>query len=422
VKELPRVLHPFAPESFFREHWDRRALHIPGPADKFAAIYDASTWTRFEGVEDLKAVTTDPLGVQVEIPAMPEQAGALFLRGFTICADVSAAPLVAPFLRAFRAELGLPGGPPFAKLYASNDGGGFAIHADRHHVFVLQVAGKKLWRFSREPAVAAPRDGLFMSADGHPSWSNGQSGERARHDDGTPVAAPDADALESALLEPGHLLYMPPGTWHVARAQGHSIAVSVSPERATVADFVVAALRERLAESADWRRDLFATPGEAPPPGGVPASIARVLGARLADLRDAVAGLDERRLHRLWSLGVAAGRAPTGAAALDPAAAGETADATEIRRSDVFARAVREPFHFVVAPSPAGDGDRCFFYRGGEWSLPGAARTLLAEIAEREEFRAEAALAWDRRLKFQDVREILATLVAAGVLVRRATG
>jgi hypothetical protein len=416
VKELARVLHPVSPEAFFRDHWDRRALHIAGPPEKFAGIYDAATWTRFEGVEDLKAVTTDPRGVQVEIPALPEQAGALFLRGFTICANVSAAPLVAPFLRAFRAELGLPGGPPFAKLYASNDGGGFAVHADKHHVFVLQVAGQKLWRFSREPAVAAPRDGLFMNASGQPAWSNGASGEEARHDDGRPVAAPDVGALESALLEPGHCLYMPPGTWHVARAQGHSIAVSVSPERATVADFVLAALRERLDERAAWRRDLFAAPSEAPPSGAVPAALAAELRARLADLRDVLGELDERRLHRLWSLGVAAGRAAGEAEALGPP------DGGEIRRSDVFARADREPFRFVVAPSPAGDGDRCFFYRrGGEWSLPASAREVLAQIAEREELRAEAALAWDRRLKFQDVRDILATLVAAGVLVRRET-
>ena len=415
MKELARVLAPVPPETFFRDHWDRRALHIPGMPGKFAGIYDAATWTRFEGVEDLKAVTTDPRGVQVEIPALPEQAGALFLRGFTICANVSQAPLVAPFLRAFRAELGLPGGPPFAKLYASNDGGGFALHADKHHVFVLQVAGKKLWRYSREPAVAAPRDGLFMSANGQPSWSNGASGEAARHDDGRPVAAPDVDALEVALLEPGHGLYMPPGTWHVARAEGHSIAVSVSPERATVADFVLAALRERLEEGSSWRRDLFARPGETPPGGGVPASIAAELGARLADLRAELAGFDERRLHRRWSLGVALGRASEEPEAPRPP------DAGEIRRADVFARADGEPFHFVVAPSPAGDGERCFFYRsGGEWSLPASAREVLGQIAEREELRAEAALAWDRRLKFQDVREILATLVAAGVLVRRA--
>jgi hypothetical protein len=413
VKELARVLAPISPDAFFRDHWDRRALHVPGPPDKFADVYDATTWTRFEGVEDLKAATTDARGVQVEIPALPEQAGALFLRGFTICANVSAAPRVAPFLRAFRAELGLPGGPPFAKLYASNDGGGFAIHADKHHVFVLQVAGEKLWRFSREPAVAAPFDGLFMGPDGQPAWSNGQNGERARHDDGAPVAAPDPASLEEALLEPGHLLYLPPGTWHVARAVGHSIAVSVSPERATVTDLVVAALREHLAERADWRRDLFAAPGEEPPPGGVPASISSVLGARLGELRDVLAGLDERRLHRLWSLGVAAGRAsePPDAGALEPG---------EIRRSDVLARAGAEPFHFLVAPAPTGGGDRCYFYRGGEWSLPLAARELLAGLATRDEFRAEDALGWDRRLKFQDVRDVLATLVAAGVLVRRA--
>jgi hypothetical protein len=417
VSELARVLHPLSLEAFFRDHWDRRAVHIPGSPGKLAHLYDAATWTRFEGVDDLKAVTTDPRGVQVEIPALPEQAGALFMRGFTICANVSAAPRVAPFLRAFRAELGMPGGPPFAKLYASNDGGGFAVHADRHHVLVLQVAGKKRWRFSREPAVAAPHDGLFMNADGLPSWSNGQAGERARHDDGTPVDAPDEGALEEAVLEPGHCLYMPPGTWHVARAVGHSIAVSVSPERATVTDLVLAALREGLAARAAWRRDLFAPPDEAPPAGGVPASLADAVAARLDELRAAVAELDPRRVHRLWRRGVAEGQAPADAAS-DGAPGAFPAD--EIRRSDVLARVGGAPFQFLVAPAPTGGGERCYFYRSGEWSLPLEASELLGGVASHEAFRAEDALGWDRRLKFQDVRAILATLVAAGVLERRA--
>jgi len=274
VSALEQILHPVSVADFFRDTWDKRALHIRGPAGKFDSVYDANTWTTFEGVQDLKAVTSDPQGVQIEIPALPEQAGALFLRGFTICANVSMAPRIAPFLQAFRAELGMPGAPPFAKLYASNDGGGFTIHADKHHVFVLQIAGKKHWRFSREPAVAAPLDGLFLDAQGHPAWSNGQSGERARHDNGTPVAAPRIESLNSALLEPGHCLYLPPGAWHVAKAVGHSIAVSVSPERAAVTDLVVAAIRQHLNQSAAWRRDLFAPPGQESQQGSVPKSLA----------------------------------------------------------------------------------------------------------------------------------------------------
>jgi hypothetical protein len=406
------MLEPVLRAAFFRESWNRRPVHIPGPPDRFATLYDAETWTRFEGVEDLKAVTTDARGVQVEIPALVEQAGALFLNGFTICANVTAAPRVAPFLAAFRAALPAPGGPPFAKLYASNDGRGFAVHADKHHVFVFQIAGKKQWRFSRAPAAPAPRDGLFLGASGLPSWSNGHTAEQARLDDGTPIAAPELATFEDALLEPGHCLYLPPGTWHVARAVGHSIAVSVSPDCATPTDLFVGAIRELFANDLAWRQDLLQAPGDVPAAGAVPAAIASVLGARAAELRDAIAHLDERRLHRLWQLGVAAGQAP--AAPPAPRAA------EEIHRSDRLARADAEPFHFIVAPSPMGGEERCYFYRGGEWSLPVAARDVLTHLREHAEFRAEAALAWDRRLKFHELRDILATLVAAGVLERRA--
>jgi hypothetical protein len=412
VAELAKVLEPVLPADFFRDHWNRRALHIPGPPEKFAALYDAETWTRFEGIDDLKAVTTDARGVQVEIPALAAQAGALFLNGFTICANVTEAPRVASFLSTFRADLPVPGGPPFAKLYASNDGRGFAVHADKHHVFVLQIAGQKQWRYSRVPVAPAPIDGLFLGPDGLPSWRNGHGAEQARLDDGAPIAPPDVASFDAALLEPGHCLYLPPGTWHVARAVGHSIAVSVSPECATVTDFFVAAVRELFAHDPAWRQELSGSPADDPVAGAIPAGIAGVLGARAAELRAAIDHLDERRLHRLWQLGVATAQSPTIPPKSWPAS-------HEIHRADLLARADAGPFHFLVAPSPGGDEERCYFYRAGEWSLPAAAREVLTKLSAHDAFRAEEALAWDRRLKFQELREILATLVAAGVLERR---
>ncbi|HVR63231.1 MAG TPA: cupin domain-containing protein, partial [Polyangia bacterium] len=298
MSELAFLLEPVGGEAFFRDFWDRRPLHIPGPSGKFAAIYDAGTWRDFEGVAELKAVTLDPAGIQVEMPALPEQAGALFLAGFTICADVTGAPRLGPFLQAFRRELDVPGGPAFAKLYASGDSRGFAVHADKHHVFVLQVAGKKHWRFSRAPVVSAPTEGLFIGQSGVPHWT-GMGQQAALRDDGTPVPPPDVTQFDSALLEPGHLLYLPPGTWHVARAVGHSIAVSISPDRTTVMDLFVRAIQDQVANRPAWREDILAPSGEADAPGGIPPSVEKKLAALLGELRASLDKMDARLLYRL---------------------------------------------------------------------------------------------------------------------------
>jgi hypothetical protein len=412
VSELELMLDPVAPAAFFRDHWDRKPLHIAGPPDKFTRIYDVETWESFEGVGVLKAVTTDDKGVQVEMPILAEQAGTLFMAGLTICADVSNAPRMAPFLREFRRELDLPGGEPFAKLYASNDGRGFAVHADKHHVFVLQISGKKEWRFSRTPVLASPTEGLFLGGSGQPHWTGLDPRESALRDDGTPVPPPDLAAFDTALLEPGHCLYLPPGTWHVARAIGHSIAVSISPQRTNVMELFVQAIQDLFANRHEWRQDLIAPPDDLPPPGAIPPSISRQLDARLVELRESLGKMDARRLHRLWQRDVAAGQ--TSEVAVPDIPVGD-----QIRRSDVFARVGGKPFRFIVAPARDSDEECCYFYRGGEWIVPIAARPFLTELGRHDEFRAESTLAWDRTLKFEDVRDILGTLLAAGVLERR---
>jgi ribosomal protein L16 Arg81 hydroxylase len=414
VTVLEQMLGTVSPESFHSEYWDRKPLHVRGEAGRFATLYDAATWQTFEGVDNLKAATQDADGFQVETPILREQAGMLFMAGFTICADVSTTPQVAPFLDAFKRAFDLPGvGGAFAKLYASSHGKGFAVHADKHHVFVLQVSGKKLWRYSRTPVVADAMDGLFIGRDGQPYWTSRRDGDPALRDDGSLVPPPDLSTFDSALLEPGDMLYLPPGTWHVARAEGHSIAVSISPDRTTVLDLVTRVVHELFSSRPEWRRDVLAPAGQAPPPGAVAPAVAEQLEARLGELRAAIAGLDARRLYRLWSRDVAEAHATEAVA--PPAPVGE-----DIRRSDVFVRATDEPFHFIVAPVPDGDEENCFFYcQGGEWSFPGAARAFLTKLEGCDEVRAEDALAWDRTLKFQQVREMLATLVAAGVLRRR---
>lgn len=415
--ELEFLLRPVTLKQFFREHWARKPLHVPGPADKFAGVYDEGAWQRLEAMRDVKGATIDGRGGPVEIRIDPIQAHALFLAGMTICADVSAHPKLAPFLAGFRRAFALPGGPAFAKLYVSNDGAGFVLHTDMHHVFVMQIAGKKLWRFSRAPIMAWPMEGARVAPEGHVAWKAPREGEPACADDGTPIPPPDVEQLDSALLEPGHCLYLPPGTWHVARAVGHSVAVSISPPRSTAFDLFSRALQDLFSQRPEWRQDLLAVPWDDPALGAIPSSAAQALDARLDEVRKMLADLDPRLLHRLWRLNVASGQA-SGAPPAPPPGSGEATG--ELRRSDVLVRTSAKPFHFIIARSLGGEEEIFFYHAHAEWTFPISARRFLTGMSSQREFRVEAALAWDPSLGFDEVAGILTQLVAVGVLGRKS--
>jgi hypothetical protein len=382
-REIEHLIDPLPLADFFREHWERKAVHIPGRPGKFADIYDFRDWPR-RPVSELRAATLDERGRQEELHVQPDMIEALYRAGMTICANVSGDPMLAPFLAGFRRRMRFAG-DPFAKLYASADGRGFALHHDAHHVFVLQLDGQKQWRYSATPAV--------------PSAHTSVPGDE--------VDPAEVARFETALLSPGDCLYLPPGTWHVARAVGHSIAVSISPPRLPAFELVTRVLRELLAQRPEWRRDVLAAPDEAAAPGHLPASVEAELGARLGDLRKALDGLDPRVLHRAWRLAVGS----DGPASTEPPG--------DLDEADVLVHRDGAPLEFLIAPSTGGSDEILFYERSTEWGVPIEALGFLTEMVKNREFRVRNALKWDRRLTWDDVRSLLLQMIEAGILERR---
>ena len=107
--------------------------------------------------------------------------------------------------------------------YAS-DGGGVGPHVDSYDVFLLQAAGRRRWRIGRA-AKARLRDDvpLKMLAGFVPS--------------------------EEWLLDPGDLLYLPPGWGHDGVAVGACVTASIG-FRAPCAGELAADVALRLAEAA----------------------------------------------------------------------------------------------------------------------------------------------------------------------------
>jgi len=147
-----------------------------------------------------------------------------------------------------RLELEL-GHPCQANAYLTPPGSqGFAVHSDTHDVFVLQTAGSKQWELHAPPE--------------HPD-----------------------QPVEEPLLEPGHVMYLPTGTPHAARAQDTvSLHITIGINQLTWRGLVERALASLASE----------VPTSHLPAGYLedPQALAHQLGRHLSDIADRLHGVD----------------------------------------------------------------------------------------------------------------------------------
>ena len=106
----------------------------------------------------------------------------------------------------------------------ASDGGGVGPHVDSYDVFLLQTSGRRRWRIGR---AAKPR----------------------LRDDVPLKMLADFAASEEWLLEPGDMLYLPPGWGHDGVAVGECITASIG-FRAPLAGELAADVVQRLAEAS----------------------------------------------------------------------------------------------------------------------------------------------------------------------------
>jgi len=145
----------------------------------------------------------------------------------------------------------------------ATDGGGVGPHVDSYDVFLVQVHGRRRWRWGPvgDPALVP----------------------------GVPLKILRRFApVHEAVLEPGDLLYLPPGWGHDGVAVGECMTCSVG-FRAPRHDELVRELLQRLADGADDDARLYRDPGQRATrtPGEVPAALAAHARALLhAALRD----------------------------------------------------------------------------------------------------------------------------------------
>jgi len=148
--------------------------------------------------------------------------------------------------------------------YAS-DGGGVGPQIDSYDVFLLQLAGRRRWRIGR---VGRPR----------------------LRDDVPLKMLAGFKATEDWLLEPGDMLYLPPGWGHDGIADGECLTASIG-FRAPAAGGLAADALQRLADAAldaiddagDAANPLYTDRGQAATaaPARIPGSLQRFADAAI---------------------------------------------------------------------------------------------------------------------------------------------
>ena len=255
---LARMLEPIGTDAFFERHWERDPLHVSREApERFADLLsiEAIEAALSRGEPRYPDVQLTRAGSPVPAADYTDDAGRVLARrvarhhrdGATVIVSRAhrSFDALAGFVRELQASLGWR---CQANAYLSPPGNrGFAPHHDTHDVFVLQVAGRKTFRFYTGGA-----DLPFCDE---------------RYD---PAAAGEREAGESIELGPGDTLYIPRGVAHdaLAHPDAASLHVTVGVFPVVLRDVLLEAVQ--LAAERDVRlrasvpRDAWRDGGGAP--------------------------------------------------------------------------------------------------------------------------------------------------------------
>jgi 50S ribosomal protein L16 3-hydroxylase len=255
----------FDPDGFLREHWQKAPLLIRNPW---------VTWQNPLSPEELAGLACEPevesrlvrttarhAWELVHGPLSPRHFDALGEREWTLLVQAvdHHVPDVAALLEPFRF---IPNWriDDVMVSYAV-DGGGVGPHFDQYDVFLVQGLGRRRWRVGArcdESTSLLPHDGLRLLADFEP--------------------------LHEWVLEPGDILYLPPGFAHDGIAVGddcmtYSIGFR-APSRADLLSGWTDSLLDTLAED-----DRFTDAGLQPAqnPGEIAPDALETLQAMVAD-------------------------------------------------------------------------------------------------------------------------------------------
>ena len=247
---MTSILGGMAPAAFLRRHWQKRPLLVRQAVPGFRGIVGRDRFLRLA----TRADATSRL--VIEHPRRGRRARWERHDGPFAALESSMLPASHWTVLVHGIESLVPGGwellrrfsfIPAARIddlmvsYAA-DGGSVGAHDDRYDVFLLQGPGRRRWRI-------------------------GTGGDRARDPDAAIEVLASFTPEKEWLLEPGDMLYLPPGVAHHGVAEGPCFTYSIgflAPSHSDLVQYFLGYLGERLADGIDGEA-LYGDPDLRPP-------------------------------------------------------------------------------------------------------------------------------------------------------------
>jgi 50S ribosomal protein L16 3-hydroxylase len=149
-------------------------------------------------------------------------------------------------INSIKSELGVPQiSYGRSLLYGTPKNGGSATHFDQNFNIVLQLSGKKTWKFKLNEFVDDPLTRHALNGEYDPELQSYLSG---------PFPESIDDFSHEYCLEQGSFLFVPIGYWHNTFAHEDSLALNFTYTIPSWAEVLLTALRARLVSSPEWRQ------------------------------------------------------------------------------------------------------------------------------------------------------------------------
>jgi 50S ribosomal protein L16 3-hydroxylase len=248
------LLGGLSPAQFMRRHWQKKPLLVRGAiADVVPPIGRAALFelARRDDVES-RLIVQEQRGWRLRhgpfarraLPPVARPGWTLLLQGLDLHLH-AAHELLARFRFVPDARL------DDLMLSWASDGGGVGPHVDSYDVFLLQVQGRRRWRIGRA------RDAVLR-------------------DDVPLKMLRGFEAEADWLLEPGDMLYLPPGWAHDGVAEGECMTCSIgfrAPRRERLGRDVLQALVDGIEVAEDEPIYRDARQAATAEPGRIPAAL-----------------------------------------------------------------------------------------------------------------------------------------------------
>jgi ribosomal protein L16 Arg81 hydroxylase len=428
---LGDLLAPLAKETFTTEYWGRKALFIKGSPDKLHRLfpggfqrddlYRAIRQAAAKNIADFQVRAGKHQshnsafhdGQPPSFPVIqPAQVEATLTEGSNIRADNFCDERVARLAAAIKAQLHHPGN---VRLLASlsSQSYGWPAHFDAQGVVFIQCEGRKRFLISPSPVFPWPRASALLSNIGTGEYS-------CDIEPWEEIEGVDMEDLTEIMLEPGDVLYLPPGTAHVTEALSDlTLSLFLVFENRNFLDLVRPVLERMLLSNPDWRHlPPISAPGLKS--GELPAEAKGFFANRLAELREALDALepDSLEFNREWQKMIAdPGESIIACLSSNPA----EAEGRPVQRKEILRISRKVPL--TCAEGTGGDGDNYFYayFANREASVAEEWVPFLKTIVEKQRFTAESATKWagdGERYPWETVQEYLQVLLERGLLER----